>query len=302
MSLFLRVFQHLLPRSQTWSLTFNKTIRKFFQGLAAPLDDTDPAQSPKAAADAIFGDIFPPTTRQRPKWLTQFGIRPGPDDATDIQQLTAAWQAQGGQSPRYLQDTLQAAGFNVFVHEWWQEGVPAFKQICCGDSRAQCGESKALAASRSYRRFVRNPRNYTQQPKIGTVQCGDSKAVCTPTGPGFSNQPQCNAFLANEPGYLVNSDLSRNAPPPIPDDTKIFRGSTGDWWPKYWPFFVYIGGQNFPDHASVPATRRAELQRLVLKLRPTHLWIVMLVDYTADGDIVTVDGVAVTVDGETVTA
>jgi hypothetical protein len=42
MSLFLRIFAHLLPRPPTWSLS--KTIRKFFAGLAAPFDDPDPAK------------------------------------------------------------------------------------------------------------------------------------------------------------------------------------------------------------------------------------------------------------------
>lgn len=282
MSLFLRVYQHLLPRSPVWSLTFNKTLKKFFAGLATPFDDTDPAKSPKAFADAVFSDIFPSTTRQLPKWLFQFGLEHGADDAADVLQLQAAWQAQGGQDPRYLQDTLQAAGFPLYVHEWWQEGVAPFKQVCAGDTLAQAGETKALASSRSYKRFVRDPRQYTQQPVTGSVQA--SALSDQPQASALPDQPMANAFLVNNPGYLVNLDLSPSAPPPIPDDstlaTKEQQGQRAfDWHPTFWPYFFYLGGATFPDHVSVPASRRAELERLVLKLRPTHQWVVMLVDY-----------------------
>lgn len=37
--------------------------------------------------------------------------------------MVSAWSANGGQSPRYLQDVIQAAGFDVYVHEWWVPGT-----------------------------------------------------------------------------------------------------------------------------------------------------------------------------------
>lgn len=281
---FLRTFSHLLPRSPTWSLTFNKTLKKFFAGLAAPLDDPDPSKSPRAFADAIFSDAFPSTTRQLGKWRYQFGVERGANDAADVLQLTSAWQAQGGQSPKYLQDTLQAAGFPLYVHEWWKEGVAPFAQVCAGDTLAQAGEPSAQASSRSYKRFVRDPRNYTTQPITGSTQA--SALADQPQCSAFVDQPQANAFLVNNPGYLVNLDLSPSAPPAIPDDTLWFAGRdpkpgqpVPDWSPHAWPYFFYLGGATFADRVSIPASRRAELERLVLKLRPTHLWVVMLVDY-----------------------
>lgn len=261
--LFLRVIQHLLPRSPAWSLTFNKMLAKFFAGLASPLDDPDPQKSPRAFADAIFLDVLPPTSRQRPEWLTQFGLEPGANDAADVLQLAAAWRAQGGQSPAYIQGVLQAAGFDLYVHEWWSSGPPY---------------------------VARDPRTYTQRPLIGTYQCAPvglagTKPACSPR---ILNQPQCNDFLGNEPGYLVNKDLTPRPPPAVPDDSAT------------WPFFFYLGAATFPNRVDVPASRRAELERLVLKLRPNHQWVVMLVDYVGD-EVVTVDGVTVTVDGVPVT-
>ena len=277
MSQFLNVFAHLLPRTGTWALTFSKQLRQLFAGLAAPLDDIDPSKSPRAFADAIYSDIFPSSTRQTQKWLTQFGLEKGIDSTADALQLTAAWQAQGGQSPKYIQDTLQAAGFQIYVHEWWKKPTVAFSQLCAGDALAQCGEPQALASGRSFTRFVRDPRLYTTQPLISSWQASalSDQPQCTPTGLGFAVQPQCNAFLQNEPGYLVNLDLTQSAPPAVPDD------SDQDY-PIHWPYFFYLGGVNFTSRVSVPSSRRAELERLVLKLRPLQNWVVMFVDYTAD--------------------
>jgi len=297
MSLFVRVFQHLLPRSPAWSLTFNKTLAKLFAGIAAPFEDPDPTKNPRAFADAIFADVFPNTTRQASKWLSQFGLEQGADDAADVLQLSAAWQAQGGQSPKYIQDTLQAAGFPLFVHEWWQEGRAPFAQLCAGDALGCAGEPKDQASSRSYARFVKDPRDYTTEPIVGDVQA--SSLSDQPEASALPDQPQSNAFLINNPGYIANLDLSPSAPPPIPDDSTLnvkVPLSAWDWFPTYWPYFIYLGGETFPDRVSIPASRRAELERLILKIRPQHQWIVMLVDYVADAPV-TVGGIDVTVGG-----
>jgi hypothetical protein len=272
MSLFLRIYTHLLPTGAAWRLGFQKQLTKFFNGLTGFPSDA------RAYADLVFLDAFPSTTRQVPLWRSQFGIEPGANDAADRLQLDTAWKSQGGQDPDYLQSILQGAGFPLYMHEWWTDDPP-FKQPCCGDSRAKCGDSKALASSRSYKRFVRDPRNYTLQPATGTVQC--SAFPDQPQCSSFGDQPQSNAFLSNEPGYLVNLDLTRSAPPAIPDDTAQSApdAKAFDWVPATWPYFFYVGGATFPNRVSIPASRRAELERLVLKLRPSQQWVVMLVDY-----------------------
>lgn len=237
MSLFLRVYQHLLPDSVAWRLTITKTLRKFFDGL------TGLPQDVRAYADAqIWGNVFPSSCdlNALAEWEREFGLTPDPVEATRRLNLAAAWAAGGGQSPGYLQAVLQTAGFNVYVHEWWASTGP----------------------------FVaRDPRTYTQVPLIGTYQCRPNGMTHQPQCSAFSTQPRCNVFLANDPGYLVNKDLSLRPPPIVPSD------------PTTWPFFIYISAASFPTHASVPASRRAELERLILKLRPTQQWVVMLIDY-----------------------
>jgi len=261
--LFLRIFQHLLPDAAAWRLTIAKQLRKFFEGLAgAP---TDAVQF----VDDVYDDLFPETTRALNEWEREFGL-PLTDTTSDPAvvagrlALAAEWASIGGQSPSYIQGVLQTAGFNVFVHEWWSSGPPY---------------------------VARDPRSYTAQPLIGLYQCegdafggiGGSQPQCS----GLDTQPQCNAFLANDPHYLVNLDLTRRPPPRVPDD------------PNTWPYFIYVGGATFGDHVSIPSARRAEFERLILKLRPTQNWIVTLIDYgdgteslwlTEGGDFIVTEG------------
>lgn len=237
MSLFLRIYTHLLPTGAAWRLGFQKQLTKFFNGLTGFPSDA------RAFADGVYQDLFPATTRELALWEAEFGLVADPSDSVRRLNLAAAWKATGGQSPSYIQGVLQTAGFNVFVHEWWSSGPP----------------------------FVaRDPRTYTKLPLIGTFQCsphsfGANQPQCTPRSvPGG---PTCDAFLANDVGYLVNIDLTRRAPPRVPAAT------------DFWPFFIYISAASFPTLATVPAARRAELERLVLKLRPAQQWVVMLVNY-----------------------
>jgi len=260
--LFFRIFQHLLPDGAPWrprdpgapGQGFH--LWRFLKGLAKGISGTDIPGGTDARAyiDAVHADAFPATTRELPEWQRQFGLRATGVTATDRQQLAAAWAEEGGQSPSYIQGQLQAAGFNVYVHDWWSTGPTP------GDLNAPY--------------VARDPHDYTEVPLIGTNQC-DAVTLTQPQCTGFSfdgtpqaGQPQCDRFLANEPGYIVNQDFSQAAPPPIPDD------------PLTWPYFMYIGGSTFGTEAAVPPTRRAEFERLVLKLRPLHLWIVLLIDYS----------------------
>lgn len=226
-----RVWQHLLPTGEVWRVVADKALRRIILALATWSD------GPRSFADDVFDDVSPETTRVLDEWEEQLGLPPVASDAVRRQQLDAAWKSQGGQSPRYIQDVLQAAGFNVFIAEWWTWSGPT--------------------------RVARDPLAYAQQPRIGTVQCGESRALCG------VRSAYCNDLLANEPGYLVNKRLSRRAPPAIPTAT------------SYRPFFIYFGGDaNMSTRASIPATRRAEFERLVLKLCPPHCWIVTYVTWT----------------------
>jgi hypothetical protein len=256
MSLFFRIFQHLLPDSLAWrirkkaaSWTYGdgslwgapgllwggtddgRHIDRFFHGLAEFFTE------PRLYIDLVLLDLYPSTTRELTEWEYQFGLTMAAVEGDRRLNVDSAWKARGGQSPRYLQDVVRAAGFDVYIHEWWSSGPAPY--------------------------IARDPRDYTNVPTFGTVQCDEPLALC--------GEPDalCNNFLANEPGYLVNSNLTPYAPPPVPSD------------PTKWPFFIYWGGQTFGDVVFLDPARRQEFERLILKLCPAHCWLVTLVDYGA---------------------
>jgi hypothetical protein len=256
---FFRVFQHLLPDAEAWRLTIAKQLRNLFSGLSGAFDDA------VTFIDQVYFDLFPSTTRldTLAEWERQFGLTPDPDETVRRLRLAAEWAANGGQSPAYIQGVLQTAGFAVYVHEWWSAGPPY---------------------------IARDPRDYTRHPLLGTWRC--SSYPSQPRCSSYPSQPRCDTFLNNDPGYLVNKDLTRRAPPFVPDD------------PAAWPYFFYVGGATFGDFAGIDIARRDEFERLLLKLRPLHLWIVTLVTYGAASGfaLLTEDGFTLTTeDGFTLT-
>lgn len=228
-------FQHLLPRALAWRTTIATSLRSYMQGLAAFAGDV------RTFIDLVYLDLFPPTTRELPEWEAEFTLPSTGTEESRRLRLAAAWAAQGGQSPDYLQTVLHAAGFTtIFVHEWWSSGPP-FVAI--------------------------DPRNHTTRPLLGVYQCeASSPWQCFNPGPGQPLAPHCDDHLANEPGYLVNLDLTRRAPPAVPDD------------PARWPYFLYFSGAPFPELAPVDAGRVDELKELLLKICPMQQWIVLLID------------------------
>jgi len=230
-------FQHLLPRALAWRTTVATNLRRYVEGLAAFAADV------REFIDLVYLDLFPPTTRELSTWETQFAIAGTGDDASRRLRLAAAWAAQGGQSPDYIQSILHAAGFTeVYIYEWWGVSTgPAWIPL--------------------------DPRNYTTQPVVGFYQCeGSSPWECFDPAPGEPLAAHCDDTLANEPGYIVNLDLTRRAPPAVPDD------------PARWPYFLYFAGEVFPDLAPVDAARVDELKELILRIAPAQQWIVLMID------------------------
>lgn len=238
----IKLFQHLVPRALAWRTTVDTTLRRYLEGLAGMPADV------REFVDLVYQDLFPSTTRELPTWEPQFALLATGSEDDRRNRLAAAWRATGGQSPDYIQQRLHDAGFTtVFVYEWWETGPPY---------------------------VARDPRLYTTPPLVGTYQCeGSTPWECFDTGPGDPLAPHCDAFLANEPGYLVNLDLTRRAPPPVPDD------------PTRWPYFLYFAGEVFPELAPIPAERFDELKELLLRICPAQQWLVLMVDPLSELEI-----------------
>jgi len=239
--LFLRIFQHLLPNARAWRITVDKKLRQFFEGLAPLGSDI------RDFFDGIFGDIFPATTRELDYWEDQFGL---PRTLTVEQErrdrLDGAWKALGGQSPRYIQDTLQNAGFDVYVHEWWQ--------------------------------LPEQPTPDPQVPRIpkliledgaGPISGMQTGAITAQTG---SQQAQTGGILVREGYPLVNNDDVVT----VPNDASK--------WPYFLyiageNFVDTPSGLPIVDVATIPATRRSEFEALCLKICPCQQWLGLIVEY-----------------------
>lgn len=256
--IFLNTFKHLLPNAKAWQITIDKKLRQFFSGLASGLDDF------KVLFDDVWQDIFPQTTRQLSLWENQFALNIN-SNLTEQQRrdrLLATWRAVGGQSPHYIQTTLRDNGFDVYVHEWWQQVVQQNVLATCGASNATCGNVSARCSVQfvADERITRNPftviSNASSTPGVDCgeifVECGEPEALCG------------NTFLQN--GYLLVNKID-NVNYFIPNDV------------VKWKNILYIGGETFGDTAQVPLSRRNEFEALCLKICPLQQWLGMIVIY-----------------------
>lgn len=117
MRINLDTFKHLLPSGKAWRLVIDRRLRQFFDGMSVEPGDAQDYQ------DGVWNDFRPFQTTKLDQWEDQFGLLT--TLSTDLerrQRLDAEWKALGGQDPRYLQDIVQAAGFPLFIHEWWTPG------------------------------------------------------------------------------------------------------------------------------------------------------------------------------------
>lgn len=271
----LSYFKHLLPRAKAWSITIDKTLREFFEGLTGLPDDL------KEYFDAIYNSREPSTTDSLVEYEEQFGL---PDTGLTEQErrdrLDAAWKALGGQSPRYIQDTLQANGFDVYVREWWQ-GIP---------SRPLGG-----SVNNDVTPVARNPLLYLNDTSgvppylacdgAADMQDGDALAydgyAADPTGYPLVNKifEAQNAFIADGAARMQDgSGEAQDGGISAVYSRKVYTIPTGD--PSIYPYFLYIGGATFPDAANILVSRRDEFEDLCLKICPTHLWLGMLINYS----------------------
>lgn len=269
--MFFRIFQHLLPNAKAWRLTIDKKLRQFFQGLSGIGSDIN------NFFDLVWLDIFPDTTRELTKWEGEFGLL---DTLTDEQErrdrLAAAWKALGGQSPRYIQDTLQSAGFDVYVHEWWVPGTEPDVDVS-GPATAR-NPFTYLNDGTVVVQYFSSDGNADMQD--GDLVVGMDGVTSQPTGYALVNKIYIPDVSIGGDGAAIMIDGGLDAM-----DGKILTIYNLKEYlipvdvTKY-PYFLYIGGITFPNHANVDASRKNEFETLCLKICPNQQWLGILVDYS----------------------
>ena len=260
---FFNQFQHLLPRGKAWTIVVDKPLRRLFVGLSAA------AREAVAHIDRAYLDVFPDTTTKLTQWEQQFNLRdPGLTDQQRRDRLTATWRARGGQSADYIQRTLQAAGFLVYIHEWFSPSEQLFR---LGVDAARAGNSGVqLGNPRSGSITTRNPNLYVRDD--GTTSSYEHELGTTEAELGDEDVEL--GALSNEAGYLLVNKIFNNAGARVeylvPDT------------PTEWPYVMYIGGFTFPNTVTVDPKRQDEFEDLLLSIAPGHLWMGVLVLYGAE--------------------
>ena len=290
-----RTIQHLLPTGAAWNVVVDKALRRFFEGVS------ETPQDAQTFADGALLDVFPDSTRRLDDWEEQFFLQGELPEAQRRIRLAETWRELGGQSPGYVGRILAAHGFgNLQMHPWTDPGfavtaegryvardprlyltetgiaerggvVPAVQDAYrpvrytaeAGEPEALAGVSVAQAGNGPGAVEVRAGKGYLlvnivpgdHNPFRWLYECGEPEAQCG----------QTNAQAGNFRG-------ARGAQPDrqyrLPDDN------------RYWPYFAYVGPTVFGQIVEYPRARKAELDRLLLRILPYHLYIGVFVEYT----------------------
>lgn len=258
---FLDVVRGVLPKGRAWRIVVDKLLKGFFETMAFVVEGL------KASYDTVWLQIFPFETESIDEWEEEFGLVSNLTNKLQRRQrLDAVWKDLGGQSPRYIQDTLQGFGFDVFVHEWFIPGTNTLRNpflflndgtgavtflsvsgaatMVSGNVNAVCGTSV-------------EPKGYPLVNKIPTAFQG---FICSGNPEAVSGN--ANAISGRDFGFRFGRKRYI-----IPTDVDSHH------------FFWYVGGENFPDLAQVESSRMDEFEDLLLKIAPQQQWIGVLVEY-----------------------
>jgi uncharacterized protein YmfQ (DUF2313 family) len=243
----LDTLRHLFPKSKQWNLVYKRPFTWLIEGITPSLD------AAQDNADGVWSELIPATTSFGTgtgliSWERQWAL-PSSSDLTEQERrdrLAATWQALGGQSPGYITDTLTAQGFPVFTHEWWvlnAAGYPA----------------------------ARDPRDYLLPEYGGTDSDGILIAnIIRTTFPGGQIGAGEPFAQSGEPralsGYFAAYETELVAYSYVGPESVH-------------PYYLYIGGETFPDVVSIPVERKDEFEALCRKICPAHLWLVLRVEY-----------------------
>jgi hypothetical protein len=265
------VHDALMPQGAAWEPASGGKMDRLLEGFAdnaqAVLDDLESLAWIRNPAK-VPGELLPDLERE-------YGITPDDriPDADRREGLSAVrYNSRPSARVQSLQDALDKAGFGVngYGLAVTPNGSPASDPHPIVEenilltahkfpSRYAAGTAIAFAAERGGYYLVNGDR-YNSRPVY--PQAGYMQAQAFPSS-------SCAGYYEGYAGY--ENEYTAAIPRP------------------YWPFVAFCGGTVTRNEdgsvasvatVNVPMSRRQELHRLILRLKPLHSWIGMLVNYS----------------------
>ena len=261
------VLNALFPSGSAWTPAAGGDYDNLLEGIA------ENSENLRARLDSLRHLRNPAKTPILSDLEKEYGVIPvaGSTEAQRRERL-AVLMFRRGELPTYefLEEILQAAGFDVYVHENSPAVDPAiflaqaFNMLCGdllpGGNDAQCGEPEAICASVGGELLV-NGEFFEQSPNY-SVQCDEPDALC--------GEPLiCAGQYDSINLVLIEYDIPTVA--------------------GYWPLIFFVGGPATRDpvtgalteieSASVPLARRLEFRRLILRYKPMCSWAGLIIVY-----------------------
>lgn len=240
----LKTIRHLLPKSRQWNLVYLRPFLQLMKGITPSLD------AAADNADTVWTDLIPSTasTSALTNWERQFalGSASALTTAERRTRLEGVWASIGGQSPGYITETLQAHGFPVFTHEWWDLSSFGYP-------------------------IPKDPRDYLLPAYGGTDTDGillvnwirtSVKFDEIGAGEAWAEAGEDRALAGYYGGYTID---------------RVGYGYVGPTTRH--PYYLYIGGETFPNTVNIPLARKEEFESLCQKICPAQQWLVLRVKY-----------------------
>lgn len=260
-SKFFKIFNFLFPRADAFSFSIiTKPFVNFIKGLASVPADF------RNYLDTLYLQLFPYTTSELSKWEEEFGIAfPALNDDDRRMNLDTNWKAKGGQAAGYIQSVLNNSGFDVLVHENNPPADPdvflnSIPFMVCGGLAAYAGNDLAFAGKTGGDLLVNGPV-LSSIPLYLSI-CGQTEMVC---GNDIAKSGYFLKFGTKDKIYEITDD------------------------PDLWGAFFFIGGEatrnatthelEFIEKVDIPAERKNEFLRLILKIKPAQTWAGLLINY-----------------------
>lgn len=246
---FSKLFKQLFPTGRVFKVSDGSNINRFISVVSDVLSGVD--DDARAVLNSILPDNDEFTAEDATDWENRLGMISNPlvslDDrkAAIIRKMNHPGDIKARQSHDYLQDSLQAAGFDLYVYENIPEQSP----------------SDVL------------------YPFSGTAQQGDGQQGDFEQGDVFSVYP--DLFIEVQQGDIQQGSFQqgwfeyiKKVANHIDEPLDAFFDVGSNYRSTF-----FIGGPVLGEFADIDANRQDELRQLILKLKPVQTVSYMFINY-----------------------